>query len=107
MRDAPYVTDGRASHGKTLEFNAHDGPPIMVILDGGEMDADAAAWSMIADAAAAALTLPGLSPAGSRLLREAADSCRFAAGLPPRRSQPASAPEARMQAAALEGADHA
>lgn len=57
--------------------------PIMVVLKGDAMSADDAAWALIADAAAIALKLPGLTPDGRRLILEAFQSCRLAAGLPP------------------------
>lgn len=60
--------------------------PTLLVLDGDNMNADDAAWAMLADTAAQALTLPGLSPDAHRLLSEALDSCRYAAGLPPRQS---------------------
>jgi hypothetical protein len=57
--------------------------PLMRLLDGDGMSADDAAWSMVADAAAAALKLPGLSPAcASRFERLHQASIR-AAGLAP------------------------
>jgi hypothetical protein len=63
-----------------------DGEPGMRLLDGDGMSADDAAWSMVADAAAVALKLPGLSAAcASRFERLHQASIR-AAGLPPPQS---------------------
>lgn len=52
------------------------------VIQGDEMDADRAAWAIVADAAAHALTLPGLSPASSGDLVEVWEGSRIAAGLP-------------------------
>lgn len=65
----------------------HHQSSLLTVVNGDAMTADEAGWAMIADAADRALTLPGLSADGERLLREMAASCRHAAGLPPLRSQ--------------------
>lgn len=71
----------------TPDPSRHGGPRRLTLVthqqDETGMSADDAAWAMIADAAEAALTLPGLSPIGCRLVGEAAASCRAAAGLLP------------------------
>lgn len=54
------------------------------VLEGDGMSADDAAWASIADAAGAALKLPGLSPASRSDLREVQAGACLAAGLPSR-----------------------
>lgn len=55
--------------------------PVLRLHVGDEMSADEAGWSMVADAAAAALKLPGLSPASRGDLFEVWAGSRMAAGL--------------------------
>ena len=69
---------GDAAAGVTEASLQH---PILNVLDGESMSADDAAWASIADAAEAALTLPGLSPACALELERAWAACRRAAGL--------------------------
>lgn len=50
-------------------------------IEGGGMCADAAAWAMVADAAAEGVKLPGLTPASRADLLEVLEGARGAAGL--------------------------
>lgn len=54
----------------------------LTVIEGDSMDADAAAWSALADTARWALKLPGLSPASAADLLDVWVGSRIAAGLP-------------------------
>lgn len=77
---------GGAAIGSREKHVQHEQPPLLAVLNGEGMSADDAAWAMIADAAAAALTLPGLTHQCHLDLHEMVEACSLAAGLPPSRS---------------------
>lgn len=72
----------------------HTQRPLMTVLDGDRMSADDAAYLAVADAAANALTLPGVSDECGMRLRRMVSAGDRAAGLPPR-----ALPQARQQPA--------
>lgn len=71
--------EGTASGGEQ-PIAQYPQPPLLVALPGDEMDADDAAWTLIADAADAAVMLPGLSSRCQTSLRRLAIACDVRAG---------------------------
>ena len=63
--------------------------PLVTVIEGGGMDADEAAWALVAEAASEALKLPDLSESASSELTRLECAALRCAGLPPRRSQQA------------------
>lgn len=62
---------------------------LLKVIDGDGMTTDEAAWAMMADAAEAALRLPGLSGPCAAHLDRAWKASRRAAGLPARQRRDA------------------